>query len=139
MPLRKIPITQDIKLSYTQRPLFDNSINFGLQLDRDELEQPDNDQIEKLMARNKDRDLSACYKRLGHVKSPGRQVDYGKGVQPTPKYKAYRSLPRFMTNNANRNGVNYTSEKSLADVGSEQWRFYEPPSSFKINSQSEIS
>ena len=117
--MRKIPITHDIKLTYTQRPLYDNSINFGLQLNREDLEMPDSDGIEKLIARNKGRDLSACYKRLGHVKSPGRQVDYDRGVPSTPKRNAYRSLPRFMTNNANRNGVNSMSEKALADIGSE--------------------
>jgi len=66
-------------------------------------------------------------------------IDYAKGVPSTPKRKAYRSLPRFMLNNPNRNGVNYTSGKSLADVQSEQWQFYEPPSSFNITSQAEIS
>ena len=121
-PLRLIPISRDPKLTYTQRPLYDNSINFGLQLNREEFDIPPNlNGVEKLMNQNKKRDLSACYKRLGHVKSPGKQVDYGKGVPSTPKRAAYRSLPRFMTNNTNRNGVIHASEKSLAEVASEQW------------------
>ena len=49
-PLRKIPIHKDPKLVYTQRPLFTNSINFEMQLDRDELEIPAGDATEKLMA-----------------------------------------------------------------------------------------
>ena len=48
-PLRKIPIHRDPKLVYTQRPLFTNSINFEMQLDRDELEIPAGDAAEKLM------------------------------------------------------------------------------------------
>jgi len=40
MPLKHIPIHKDPKLTYTQRPLFNNSINFGLQLNRDGMELP---------------------------------------------------------------------------------------------------
>ena len=44
-----------------------------------------------------------------------------------------------MTNNGTRNGAGHVSEKSLADSGAENWRFYNAPSSFKTQTNSEIS
>lgn len=38
-----------------------------------------------------------------------------------------------------RNAASRVSIKTLADCGSEEWQFYEPPSSFKIMSNAEIS
>lgn len=51
----------------------------------------------------------------------------------------YQALPRFMVNSSTRNGTTVASEKSLADVASENWKFYDPPSSLKILTNSEIS
>ena len=85
------------------------------------------------------KDLEASFKRLGHVKSPGRIVDMAKALSNEPKRQIYNSLPRFMANNTYRNAINFSSEKSLADVVSENWAFYEPPSSFKVMTNSEIS
>ena len=83
--------------------------------------------------------MSASYRSLGHVKTPGRQVNYGKGLPSEPAREAYRSLPRFMANRTDRTGVSFVSEKTLADVASEDWQFYEPPSSFKVLTNAEIS
>ena len=90
-----------------------------------------------LKARN--RDLSASYNSLGHVNSPGKSVDMAKALPVEPRREAYQSLPRFMANNSNRNGVALVSEKSLAETGAEGWRFYDAKSSFKVQTNSEIS
>jgi len=76
---------------------------------------------------------------LGHVISPGKQVNYDRGVPNGPSKKCYNAMPRFMANNSGRNAVNDISAKTLADVSSENWVFFEPESSFKLVSNSEIS
>lgn len=38
--------------------------------------------------------------------------------------------------NFTRYGVEMTSEKTLADVTAENWRFYDPPKTFKMYSNS---
>ena len=91
------------------------------------------------MAQSMGRDYDKSFSKLGHVKSPGKVVDMSNSMPTEPKRQSYSSLPRFMANNTYRNGINFTSEKSLADVISENWAFYEPPSSFKLMTNSEIS
>jgi len=88
--------------------------------------------LAQLLAEDKKQDLSASWNNLGHAKTPGRNVDMKKGLTSDPKREPYQSLPSFMTYLGNRNGAAVVSEKSLADIGSEAWQFYEPPSSFKI-------
>ena len=103
------------------------------------MEEPDNDKVAALLDQNRKLDLSACYQKLGHVKKPGQLVNYDNDYPNQPDREAYKSLPRFMSNNQNRNGAQFVSEKTLADVASEDWEFYEPPSSFKLQSNAAIS
>ena len=44
-----------------------------------------------------------------------------------------------MAHRTDRTGVCFVSEKTLADVASEDWQFYDPPSSFKVVTNAEIS
>ena len=44
-----------------------------------------------------------------------------------------------MIQNTSRGGIKRVSEKTMAEICSENWAFYDPPSSLKILSASEIS
>ena len=44
-----------------------------------------------------------------------------------------------MIRQASKNGVNMITEKALADTKSEQWAFYDAPTTFKLYSNSQIS
>lgn len=69
----------------------------------------------------------------------GRTVDMKSGLTSDPRFDQYQKLPSFMTFLGDRNGAAKVSEKSLVDVGAENWQFYDPSSSFKILSNAEIS
>ena len=83
--------------------------------------------------------MGASYNALGHVKKMGRTVDMKSGLTSDPRFDQYQKLPSFMTFLGDRNGAAKVSEKSLVDVGAENWQFYDPSSSFKILSNAEIS
>ena len=69
-----------------------------MQLDRDQIEEPEGDELDALLEAH-NRDLESCFKKLGHIASPGKQVNMAKGTKTEPRREAYRSLPRFMANN----------------------------------------
>ena len=90
MPLRKIPISSDPKLTYTQKPLLDASVRFDLQLDREKVVEPvDSDISAQLLAQEKAVDLFASFANLGHVKSPGLIVNMKSGINMEPKRPLY--------------------------------------------------
>ena len=84
-------------------------------------------------------DVMKSYEALGHVAKLGNTMCYGKMMSRKAQREEYDGLPSFMIRQATRNGVQMISEKTLSEVESEKWKFYDPPTSFKLYSNSQIS
>ena len=85
-------------------------------------------------------DVMKSYEALGHVRKEGQGVlNMKKAVPKSAVREEYNPLPSFMIRQATRNGVEILSEKALAEVEAEKWKFYDPPTSFKLYSNSQIS
>ena len=61
------------------------------------------------------------YEALGHVRKLGNTMSYAKMQPQTAVNEEYNALPSFMVRNVTRNGVEMTSEKTLAAVEAEKW------------------
>ena len=79
------------------------------------------------------------YEALGHVGKLGNTMNYGKMMSRSALREEYAPLPSFMVRQATRNGIQMLSEKTLSDVEAEKMAFYDPPTSFKLYSNSQIS
>ena len=95
--------------------------------------------LEHSPPREQTQNLMASYDNLGHVHTNLPFVELSKGLPTESARLSYRALPRSMIYNANRNAVNRSNEKSLADVDSENWKFYEPESAFGHKSARDLS
>ena len=73
------------------------------------------------------------------MKKPANSLNYKKMLPRTALREDYESLPSFMVRQNTKNGVKMISEKALADVESEKWKFYEAPTTFKLYSNSQLS
>ena len=73
------------------------------------------------------------------MKKQGNTLCYAKMQPQTAVREEYDPLPSFMIRQASKNGVNMITEKTLAGTNSEQWEFYDAPTTFKLYSNSQIS
>ena len=75
--------------------------------------------------------LQSSFKKLGHVKTDLPHIDFSKKLPNTPTRDSYRNLPKYMTSYGERNNAKFSNEKSLAEIASENWQFYDAPTTFR--------
>ena len=161
--LKSMPLSPDPK-QFHRKPLFDHSIDFNKKGWRDFVQRPKNIPIDDTVITKIDNDpasrgnldlsdaailgdvlklydydVTKSYEALGHVKKLGNTMSYAKMQPQNAVSEEYDALPSFMVRNVSRNGVEMISEKTLAAVESEKWRFYDPPTTFKTYSNSQLS